>query len=162
MFSDYTDTISVRALLGVNDIELEDATILLPSSDLIISEGLLDLGASVLTMYATVAALSNRTASQTRFFEQVRLYSAALVASSLLGSLPMFASKKLTDSKAAFERVDDPYSRLAESLKGMLSWLRPRVLTSLLILDPGASVSAAGARRYASAVGLGTDPVTGV
>lgn len=162
MLSDYTDTETVRAMLGVNDIELEDATILLPASDLIISEGLLDLGASVPTMYATVLALSGRTANQTRFFEQVRTYSATLAANHLMGSLPMFAPKKLTDSKASFERVDDPHTRLAESLKGMLAWLRPRILASLLILDPGASIAPTSARRYASVVGLGIDPITGV
>lgn len=162
MFSDYTDTVTVRALLGVNDIELEDTTLLLPTSDLLISEGLLDLGEGVPTMYATIQALSSRTANQTRFYEQVRLYSATLVANHMLASLPMFAPRKLTDSKATMERVDDPYKELAANLAGTLSWLRGRIIATLLILDPGAAVVTTTARRYGSAVGLGIDPVTGV
>jgi hypothetical protein len=162
MLVDYTDTPTIRGLLGVNELELEDADILGPTADITITDGLLDLGVSVPSMYATVAALSNRTADQARYYEQVRLYSACLVASSLVGTLPISVPRKLTDSKATLERVDDPFMRLEASLKGLMSTLKGRILATLLVLDPSATVTATVSRVYGSAVGLGVDPVTGV
>jgi hypothetical protein len=162
MLSDYTDTLTIRGLLGVNELELEDDAILSPTSDITITDGLLALGASVPTMYATVAALTSRTADQARYYEQVRLYSACLVASGLVGTLPIAVPRKLTDSKATLERVDDPFTRLEASLKGLLAALKGRILATLSVLDPNATVVATVSRVYGSAVGLGVDPVTGV
>jgi hypothetical protein len=162
MLSDYTDTLTIRGLLGVNELELEDEVILSPASDITITDGLLALGASVPTMYATVVAVVSKTADQARYYEQVRLYSACLVANSLLGTLPIAVPRKLTDSKATFERVDDPFTRLEASLKVMMNGLKGRILATLLVLDPSATVVTTVSRVYGSAVGLGADPVTGV
>lgn len=162
MLTDYTDAPTIRALLGVNDLEIDDDTILLPAYEFVISEGLLDLGSSVPVMYTTVAALVSRTATQARYYEQVRLYSAALAAQALLPTLPMAVPKKLSDSKATLERVDDPYTRLEASLQALLSAMRAKILETLVLLDSGATVSATTVRVFAGVVGLGTDPITGV
>jgi hypothetical protein len=162
MLTDYTDAPTIRALLGVNDKELPDETILLPMCELEITEGLLGLGATVGTMYTTVAALGSRTATQTRYYEQVRLYSATLVAKYLLATLPMLVPKMLTDSKATLERITDPFARLEANIDGLLSGLKAKVLATLAILDPAATTSVTATRRYASTAALGFDPVTGV
>lgn len=161
-FTDYTDVDTIRGLLGANEIEVPDAIISLPAYSTVIDEGLDALNSNIVDMYETVEAIpsGDRTKPQTRFLAQVELYAAHLMASALVSKLPMLAPKKISDSKAELERVNDPYTMLAENLLNTLATLGGRILTTLGVLDP-ALVPVATARVRVSAVDLGVDPVTG-
>lgn len=163
MLSDYTDPTTVRALLGVNDLEIEDGQFLLPAYELVIESGLDNLSVNVAPLYAVIAALpvNTRTISQTRFYNSVRLYSGLLVAKDLLPTLPMAAPRKIADEKAALERIADPYKLLEANLTQTLQTLAKRILATLAVLDPTKAVTGV-TRRFASSVGLVLDPVTGV
>lgn len=162
MLNDYTTPDTVRALLGINDLEVEDYQLSLDVYNLAIESGLDDLSISVLPMYETVKAVpeSGRTSVQKRYYSSVQLYAATLVALALLPTLPLAAPRKIGDEKAVTERVNDPFKMLSDNLAGSLAVLGARIKAALAALDPSFTTNVV-TRLYASAVGLPTDPVTG-
>ena len=162
MLTDYTDPITIRALLGVSDLEIEDAQLGLPLYVLTIESGLDNLNVNVMAMYLSIGTMPPTTQStlQKRFYSSVRLYAAGLVAVEILPTLPMAAPKRIGDEKAVLERINDPYALLVENLQATLDSLGKRILASLASLDPTKSVFRVR-RTFAASVGLATDPVTG-
>ncbi len=160
MLSDYTDPITVRALLGVSDLEIEDSQLSLPIYNLAIESGIDNLSVNVMPLYLTLAALTSRSLLQTRFYNSVRLYAGTLVALELLPTLPMAAPKRIMDEKASVERVTDPYALLVANMKATLDALGIRILASMGVLDPTKTVTRLR-RTFAVSVGLAVDPVTG-
>jgi hypothetical protein len=162
MLTDYTSPDTVRALLGINDLEVEDAQLALEVYNLVVESGLDALSVTVLPLYETVKAVpeASRTPTQKRYYSSVQMYSATLVALELLPSLPMAVPRKIGDEKAITERVNDPFKLLSENLAASLAVLGTRIKATLTILDPG-FVSTAVVRRFASVVGLSPDPVIG-
>lgn len=163
MLTDYSTPDTVRALLGISDLEVEDSQLMLPIYVLTVESGLDNLSTSVLPMYSTVSAIApdSRTLTQKRFFNTVQLYAATLVAIELLPTLPMAAPRKIGDEKAVVERVNDPYKLLVENLAASLGVLGTRITGALAVLDTSFSATRV-ARRFVSNVALGFDPVTGV
>lgn len=161
LLTDYTDNISIRAFLGVSDLEIENELLALPANALVIESGLDALNPAVAPLYTTIKAIASgsRSVQQARFYEQVRMYAGLLVADAVMPILPMAAPKKIEDSKAALERVNDPYTKLAESIRTTLATLAGRILVSLDILEPG-SLPSKVARNYAVAIDLAINPVT--
>lgn len=163
MLADYTDPDTIRGLLGVNDLELPDTVILLPQSDFTIEEALRGVNADAQDVYETIVAIDEdtRTKPQQRYYESIRLYAAANVARMNIGSLPVQVPKTLADGRATQTRVDDPFKLLAENLDNLLNTLKTRLLADLAIVSPTTSIPDRPARRWASVVALGVDPVTG-
>lgn len=160
MLLNYTDPITVRALLGVSDLEIEDSQLSLPLYLLAIESGIDKLNENVLPMYLTLAGVTSKSLLQTRFYNSVRLYAGTLVALELLPTLPMAAPKRIMDEKASVERVNDPYALLVANMKATLDALGARILASMAILDPTKAVTRVQ-RTFAVSVGLAIDPVTG-
>lgn len=162
MLNDYTTPDTVRALLGINELEVEDSQLALDIYNLAVEAGLDELSANALPMYETVKAVpeASRTATQKRYYSSVQLYAATLVALELLPSLPMAAPRKIGDEKAVLERVNDPFKMLSENLAASLAVLGNRIKATLAVLDPSFTPTVV-TRLFASAVGLPADPVTG-
>lgn len=163
MLSDFTDPATVRALLGVNDLELEDAQLNLEVYVLVVEAGLDELSTGAMPMYDAVKAVpeATRTSAQRRYFSLVQVYSATLVAIALLPSLPLAVPRRIGDEKAVVERVNDPFKLLSENMAASLAVLGSRLKAALSALDPTFS-STTVSRRFASVVGLSPDPVVGV
>lgn len=164
MLTAYTDVETIRALLGVNELEVEDSVILLPAYNLIAQEALLDLNPATLTMYGITAAADPKTSLQRRYYESVRLFTAASVAKSLLPALSMFAPQNLEDEKDKFKRFDNAVEKLRAGLDATTANMSAKILSLLNLLAPGSGGSAIAPffRSFAGSVGIGNDPVTGV
>lgn len=163
MLTDYTSPDTVRALLGVHELEIEDAELMQPIHAFTITEGLLDIGAAVQTQYTAIAATpaATRTSTQTRYYETVRFYSAALVAKAVLPALPMFAPQSLEDEKDKMKRFDGALDALQASLDATLANLKAKIVALVSILVPGTPTASSVTRSFVSATGLAFDPVTG-
>lgn len=162
MLSDYTTPDTVRALLGINDLEVEDAQLALEVYSLVVESGLDNLDLRVLPAYETVKAVpeAGRTSTQRRYYSSVQVYSATLVALELVPSLPLAVPRRIGDEKAVVERVNDPFKSLQQNLAASLAVLGDRIKAALSLLDPSFS-STSVSRRFASTVALNPDPVTG-
>lgn len=127
LITTYTTYNDVRAMLGVNDEELEDGTLALES----FSTGLqLDLEDIDQTLPATYAALppTGRTATQERFYLTTRLFATYSVAMQLSTSLPLFSPKNVTDGKAAVGRyADSPYKDVIKKIQADYDRYRARL-----------------------------------
>ena len=160
MLTDYTDPITIRALLGISDLEIEDSQLGLPLYVLTVESGVDNLDRNVMPMFLATKDLPSQSLLQKRFCSSVRLYAGTLVALELLPTLPMAAPKRIGDEKAVLERVVDPYALLVANLKATLDSLGKRILTSMATLDPTKTVTRLR-RTFATSVGLAVDPVTG-
>ena len=160
MLLDYTDPITIRALLGVSDLEIEDSQLALPMYVLTIESGIDSLSTEVMPLFLTTTALTVQSPLQKRFCSSVKLYAGTLVALELLPTLPMAAPKRIMDEKASLERVNDPYALLVANMKATLDTLGNRILSSMATLDPTKAVTRLR-RTFAVSVGLVIDPVTG-
>lgn len=164
----YTTYDTIRALLGVTNLEITDATLALPVYEtvfLLELSGLDQDGGAAKTEYARIAAITpaeNRTANEQAFYDIVGLFAGFSVAQQLLGSAEMFAPKNIKDGKAEIERFQDPFKNLRGAVEGGYNRLRARLLRLLVVLVPGANVAVASSRTNIVSTGLGTDPVTGV
>jgi hypothetical protein len=163
MLTDYASPDTVRALLGINDLEVDDTQLALECYNLAVESGLDSLGLSVLPLYESVKAIPevSRTSLQRRYFSSVQLYAATLVALELVPSLPLAVPRRIGDEKAIVERVNDPFKSLQQNLAASLAVLGSRIKAALTVLDPNFSSTTTN-RRFASTVALASDPVTGV
>jgi hypothetical protein len=167
MLTDYTDPDTIRRLLGVSHMELEDETIQLPMHELLVEQALEALGSGYLPLYQTVAVIApeTRTADQRRYYEVIRLYSAASAAKSFIPALAMFSFKSLSDSKASVTRQDNAEKALQGHMDSLLSTMKVKAAALLESLAPGTAGSPAATPTFftgfAAAVGLGFDPVVG-
>lgn len=159
--TDYTTTASIRAVLGVSEEELADATItdLIYATQLV--EDLYALNADLPADYATIKALPSPSTLQTRFLNMGATWASYDVASKLLASVAMFAPKVIIGNGDEVDRVNDPYADLRNDVAATLKLLTPRLLTLYGQVEPAAPAPAAVARVYSATADLGTDPVTG-
>lgn len=160
---DYTDIPTIRALLGVNTLELRDATLMLPPYLLAVQDRLDLLNEQVSVRYFLVKDVpeATRTVLQMRYYNQVQTYSALAAAIEVMPTLPMAAPKSIEDGKAKLDRIADPYTALADSLEKSLSVIGLRILDTLGKLDPTVLLPDRVVRNFAGVAALGVDPVTG-
>ncbi len=163
MLSDYTDYQEVRAVLGLTTTELPDSILSLPMYETLLVLRLEDLNTDLPTTYAEVLALpsESRSATQARFFDLTRLFSAYATAKELLTSLPMLGVQRLTDGRAEFTRQNEQWQDIVDGVDATYSALRQRLTAAYNALVPSAEVLSAVVGITTSAVGM-TDPVTGV
>ena len=127
---DYTTPSDIRAVLGVNDEELEDSTLGLEVYSISLEGELEDVAVSLPSEYATVAAIDEaaRTDAQRRFYLATRLFATYVVAQQLGSGLPMFGPKDITDGKAGVSRfADSPYKQTIEEVKRQYKKSRRRL-----------------------------------
>lgn len=160
---DYTTYDEVRATLGVSGTELPDTVLSQEQWALLLKFNLEDVSTDLPTSYTTISALpsGSRSAAEQRVYELVRLFASYTTANTLLTSLSMFSVERLTDGRAEFQRVNDPYTDTREAVKAMLATIRKKLAAAYLALVPTADVNA-GSNTFTMAVstGLGLDPVT--
>ena len=164
--TDYTTYASVRACLGVSERELKDDQLALKMyvDQFELEMGDVDSGGgAVLSQYTTIkdVALVDRTADQQRFYNILGMLAGYSVARQLCGTIDLFAPKRIEDGRAAVERQANVSEKTVDGVNSGYDTLLKRLKALLLILVPGANVTATAARNYMLAAGLGTDPVTG-
>ena len=163
MLIDYLDYQEVRAVLGLTTTELPDSVLTLPMYETLLALQLESIGTSLPTSYLEILALpsESRSATQARFFDLTRLFSAYATAKELLTSLPMLGVQKLTDGRAEFTRQSEQWESIVDGVDSAYSTLRERLGLAYKVLVPEASIPTAITSVMTSAVGM-TDPVTGV
>lgn len=150
----------VRAILGVSNEELEDATLGLSIYDTEVDIKMDSLSAAASGVYDTVAAIAegSRTADQQRFYKVYRLLCSYLFAETLFKSLPMFSYKQLTDGKAEVARFES-FETVERGIKAGINTTRLR-LSELLGLLGFATGTVARTQVFLVAATLAINPVT--
>lgn len=164
--STYTTADTIRALLGVSDLEIEDVQIDLPNYELVFLLEVEDIdkgAAGLLPQYTTFVAItppSSRTAQQQRYIDLFGLLAAYSAARQILGTDATAMPVLLADGRAQFERVQ-ARDRLVAAINAGFNLVRSRLAAAYLILVPTADLATPQDRIYTAAVGLGSDPVLG-
>jgi hypothetical protein len=157
----YTTYDDIRAALGVSSDEILDATLSLSLYELNLTTEFEDISLSLESDYATVAALSSRTAVQDRFLQATRLFATYAVAYQAATSLPLFSPKDITDGKAAFSRyADSPYKEVIKRVEQSYGKYKSRLEAALAANNSGSAPSTTP-RPYFVVAAPSSDPVTG-
>lgn len=157
----YTTPAQVRATLGVSTTELPDVVLALPMYDTFADNALESVHEDAQVAFDSLSLVGTPTKDQSKFLAAAKLYVAYYVAKQLLASLPLFSVKQLSDGKADFSRQNDTFADVRDGVESMLGGLRSRLLTSLVVVDPGAAVTVDAVAIFTVATGLGTNPITG-
>src|SRR5258706_8040490 len=110
--TDYTSYAEVRAVLGVAEDEIDDATLGLGVYSLNLLAELEDIADALPEDYAIVLAITggDRTEVQRKLYNAVQLFAPYAVGKQLASSLPIFSPHAITDGKSGFTRYSDsPY-----------------------------------------------------
>ena len=161
--TDYTTYAEVRAVLGVSNKDISDATLGLPIYVSRLEESMLGVHENLLDKYTLLKAQDSTTTPytklETRFLNAVQVYAAYQVGAILLASAQMFSLKRVTDGRAEGERFSDPFALLREDVNTVLADLK----TSLqdLLGKLGEQVEARRSRTMFATSSRGSDPVVG-
>lgn len=159
LLTDYTAYEDIRATLGVSDEDLEDATLALPIYLNLLQADLEDINLSLPETYATTKASLTPTPQEARFLQAASVFATFSVAKQLCSSLPLFAAKQVTDSKASVSRFDNPYRDVVASVDREYVRARNRLAQALAAI--GTVTGAVISRPYLSVVAPASDPITG-
>ena len=157
--TEFTSYADVRAALGVSEDDLEDETLELDLYADMLEVEFEDVSATFMATYETAKGASSPTEAQARFLKATRLFATYAIAKHLTASLPLFAAKDVTDSKASVTRFDSPYRDTVKSVLDQYGRLRNRLATALAALAAPTTLSVA--KTYFSVVSPATDPITG-
>ena len=157
--TNYTSYDSVRAALGVSSDDLEDATLALDIYADALELELDEVATNFWTQYTLAHDAVTPTADQVKLLTVTRLFATYAVAKLLTGSLPLFAAKQVTDSKAGVQRFDNPFRDVVKAVNDQYGTLRTRLGTAVanLISSSLASVTPV----YFAVVSPSDDPITG-
>lgn len=161
--TDYTTYAEIRGALGVSTTELPDSTLTQDQWATLLILNLEDVAAELPTLYGTISALpsGSRTTQQQRLYDLVRLFASYTTANTLLTSLSMFGVARLTDGRAEFQRVTDPFSDTRIGVTSMLAAIRKKLIAAYLALVPNGVVdTGSSVFTIAASIGLAVDPVT--
>lgn len=154
----FTSYDEIRSVLGVSEEELDDMTLALPMHLQTLQLELADIDSTLESQFLTSLDKSSRTTAEQKLVDVVQVYSAYAISKTLLTSLPLFAPRALTDGRAQFERVADPFAGVREGVEVMLAKLRNRIVAALA--DLGTEVATVTVRSYFGTAGLATNPIT--
>lgn len=160
-FTDLTSTASVRAVLGISEMELRDEVLLNPVYSVLLTEELGDIHSGLFADFVIAAAADPRTALQQRFVDLAQTFAAYHIANQCLGAVAMFAPKVIKDSRSELQRNEDPYKLLRVDVPAWLVRLRARLATVYAEVNPDATVATATPRVNLLASPLSINPVTG-
>ena len=166
MLSPFTTPADVRALLGVNDIEVADTTLGLPVFEMGLRHELRKVSADfdVIAIFtaADAKAPAARTPEEASFHEATQYFSSLAAAAQVGISLALAAPKRLTDDKSGIERFSGtPFADVRSQLEERLISARGAVLSALSALASVSLPATTLGFRYMTAVKRGYDPVTG-
>ena len=161
MITTYTTYNDIRAALGVSTDDLEDATLSLPIYDQYLTMELEEVAIDLTTTFSTVEDLPTPTAAQTRFLEATSMFATFALAKMLTGTLPLFAAKQETDSKASGTRFDTGYKDTIASVAKEYGRVRNRLTQSLAAVAV-TTTSVRTARPFLSVATPTYDPITNV
>jgi len=159
----YTSYADVRAVLGVSDDDIEDATLALPTYDdmLRMEMDSLNVGIHPKFMEVSLVDPSALTEAQSSFLRYFRLFCTYATARALASALPMFGPKSLGDGKVNVSRFSDsPYKVTVAKVEADFGRMSSLLSTAYATL--GATSTISYSRPWFANVGLDIDPVTGV
>jgi hypothetical protein len=161
--TDYTSFAEVRAVLGVSEDEITDATLGLPIYDFALSETYSDISDLLLPALDASKAVPTaaRTPAQIKLLRVANLYTAYSLAHTLLTSLPMFSYSRVTDGKAEVQRIDK-WEDLREGVAANLGELKPKLRSALAAVDSNYLLAAATPTPIMTSTSILFDPVLGV
>ncbi len=165
VLTDYTSYAEVRAALGTNVDEVDDATLGLDvyllglEADLANAGVLAVVGSDLVADYATAAAKPTPTALETALVSAVKLFAPYSVAMILASGLPVFSPKSITGEKIGFIRQTDSYKEAVAQCMTLFS----RRLAALQVAygNYKNKVLNLVPRTYFAVGQPSTDPVTG-
>lgn len=120
----------IRAVLGVSDLELSDATLSLPLYYRHLLSELDGLGLTLADDYKSLSQLLSPTSEQARFVRATAQFSVYAVAKYLTGSLPNFAPKQIGDGKASMTRHLDAYRAVTEQVETQYALARKQLIVT--------------------------------
>jgi len=159
--TEFTTPDSIRSVLGVSAKELEDTTLLQKRYETMLIEDVLALHAQMLEDFRTTFALPTKTDDEQRFLDLFEAFAAHQVAKQCLGSIEMFAPRRITDGKSELERSTDPYKRLRDDVAAVLNILRIRLREAYARINPDATPPAPAERLAAIVSTPAFNPITG-
>jgi hypothetical protein len=156
----FTTYAEVRAVLGVSDNDIADATLALPMYEDMLRMELDTVNVGVYPKFVEVVAVVSPTEAQSTFLRYFRLFCSYAVAKSLASALPMFGPKSIGDGKANMSRFSDsPYKVTVEKVEAEFGRMTNLLNAAYSTL---ASTSATTfTRPWFASTGLAVDPVTG-
>lgn len=159
MITTYTTYDDVRAALGVSSDDLEDATLALGIYSSYLTMELEEVKIDLPSTYATIKALVSPTDVQSRFLQATALFATFAVAKQLCTTLPLFAAKQETDSKASGTRFDNAYKDTIVSVGKEYSRVRNRLIQCLDAVS--SSTTNKVTRTFFSTISPSSDPIAG-
>lgn len=142
MITDYTSYDEVRAVLGVDDDELDDTKLALGAYSSDLNFELNSFGTGFVTYLDAKLAEDYETLTEKEqlFVDSAKLFATYSVASNLSVNLPMFALKEQSDSKASQVRFNDSFKGVLANVSGRLEAYRNRLRDLFDELNPGVIV----------------------
>lgn len=156
--TEFTTYADIRAALGVTEDDLEDATLSLNLYSDSLGVEFEDVSSAFADTYATVRDIDNPSAVQISFLTATRLFATYAVAKQLTATLPVFASKQVSDGKTVVQRFDNPYRDTIKSVLDQYGKAKARLATVIATLNSGSKSTVT--RVYFSVVAPSTDPIT--
>lgn len=157
----YTTYDDVRAVLGVSDDELEDATLALEVYASGLTLDMMDIGTTLPSTYSATLAIDegSRSADEQKFLLLASQFATYQVARTVGSVLPMFA-QSITDGKAAMSRFSGaPYKDVMARVEGEYARIRNE-LEGIFATLTGGSVTVAASPTYLVAAAPSIDRVT--
>lgn len=155
---DYTTRDDVRAVLGVSSEDLEDTTLDLATYWNLLLADLESIDETLPATYDTTKAIVTPSAAEARFLRAAQVFATFSVAKQLTASLPLFALKQASDSKATGERFAEPYKETIAAVASQYDAARAALISALGAIGTTATTTA---RVWMSVVSPASDPVTG-
>jgi hypothetical protein len=155
----YTTYDDVRAALGVSSDDLEDSTLALAIYDNYLTMELEEVNINLPATFITTADIDTPTAAQSRFLNAASMFATFALAKQLTTTLPLFAAKQETDSKASGTRFDNAYKDTIVSVGKEYSRVRNYLIQSLDTLN--SSTTAKTPRTFFGVISPSSDPIAG-
>ena len=134
----YTEFDEIRAVLGVSLKEAPDEVLEGNTIWYTLKLDFLDISASILIDYDTVAALPSPNAVELAFKELVTVFASYSVAYRMLDSIPLFSPKSITEGKSNLTRYSDsPYKTTAEKVTASYLKFKKRLLLAYELYKTG-------------------------
>jgi hypothetical protein len=129
--ADYASFDSVRAALGVSDLEITDAALNLDIYAVFVQQELDGISATLRTEFEAINSPSGDPTLEAKY-DAVRVFSAYAVAYKSSDSLPLSSPKVIVEGKASMSRhADSPYKFVIEEVrKNYIYW--KKFLTNLI------------------------------
>ena len=165
MLTDYIPSYDdVRAVIGADNEDLEDAEIELKVIELRLTDLLDSISENLIGIYEEVQErlddpLQTTTKLERKIVGTLQVLSTYYVALVLAPTFPVKILRKITDGKATGERTAEPFENLQEELGDTVAALIDRLKD--LLEEYGEEVTRDTYGALTLSVGLAVDPVTG-